>query len=85
MTKRVTMPPLPWDPLPAANMLAEPAPPYVKRLIRDTFNGKLDGRDIKYMAMAMLQMSDEIFELRARIDALDMALIAKEHGDNTLV
>jgi hypothetical protein len=79
MTKPVTLPPASWDAAEPVKieerMIAPPAPPYLCRLIKDTFNGKVDGRDIQYMAKALLQMSDEIFELRARMDGIEMAVM----------
>ncbi|NBT33290.1 MAG: hypothetical protein EBT13_15720 [Rhodobacteraceae bacterium] len=77
--KAVTIPPFPWDAV-AEKVISEAAPvvepqkSYMGRLIRDTMRGKVDERDMEYMAKAILQMSDEIFELRERIRAMEMAV-----------
>lgn len=75
---RVTMPPLPWEGVLTrheSEVLA-PAPKHVRKLILDTFNGKCDQSDLLYMAKALLQMSDEIFELRERMTAMELAFKA---------
>ena len=74
--KRVTMPPEPWDVAPrgAEPVILAPAPVHIRRLIMDAFTGDVGPADLKYMARALLQMSDEIFELRERMAAMDQAL-----------
>ena len=77
--KRVTMPPLPWDVVPPDHpAIIEPAPHHVRKLILDAFTGTVDHTDLQYMARALLQMSDEIFEMCERIKALELAFIAKK-------
>ena len=83
--KHVTLPPFPWDnakqPVEAEKpYLLEPAPLYVRKLILDMFAGEIGKEDLLYMAKALLQMSDEIFELRARIEGMEMAIKAQSTG-----
>jgi hypothetical protein len=72
MKKPVTVVPFPWD---APKLVAASEPP--APLVASTFNGKVGKRDIRHMAMAILQMSDELHEMRERIRALEMAVAAK--------
>ena len=51
-------------------------PPNAQRLIDNTFHSNLGKRDVIYMAKALLQLSDEMFEMRERIKALELALNA---------
>ena len=43
----------------------------VKRLINRTFRGALNTSDLDYMAKAILQMHDEMHELRERVRILE--------------
>ena len=74
--KRVTMPPMPWDADGVTNdqpVILGPAPHHVRKLILEAFTGEIEKSDLLYMARAILQMSDEIFELRERLRCLEMA------------
>ena len=73
------MPPLPWDVVPSDHPeIIDPAPHHVRKLILDSFTGKVDHTDLQYMARAILQMSDEFFILQERVKALELALAAKK-------
>lgn len=80
--KHVSLPPAPWDQTPPANTPDAPPPPVgatkMERLIANTFKGKLTDGDLRFMAIALLQMSDEIFELRERIAGMEAGLAYRE-------
>lgn len=78
-TRRVTLPYAPWETPPEAinDAITVPAPHHVRRLIVDAFTGEVDKADLLYMARAILQMSDEIFELRAKIEGIEAGLTAR--------
>lgn len=65
---------LPWE-----GALTRPMPPYMAKLIRDVFTGHVTNSDLVYMAKAILQMSDEIAELRERMRAMELAFKAVEN------
>lgn len=56
MTRHVSLKPAPWD-----------APPFIQR----AFAGELHPRDGVYMARAILQLCDELAELRERVRRLE--------------
>ena len=73
---RATLPLCPWDKhrITEADLIGHPstrAPAHIQKLILHTFQGKVGSQDMQYMAKAILQMADEIFTLRARLDALE--------------
>lgn len=79
MRKPVTVIPFPWEaPKRVEPVLASPQKP--NPLIGLTFDGKVSERDLKHMAMAILQLSDELFEMRERIRVLEAAIAAKGNG-----
>lgn len=50
------------------------------RLIDRAFDGTVTPQDGRFMALAILQLCDELHELRARLDALE-ARVARLEGD----
>lgn len=46
-------------------------------IIRRAFTGRTEPHDLAYMARAMLQMSDELAELRERLRGIEMGLAAR--------
>lgn len=75
---RPTLPAAPWE----GSLTRPPAiPPFMDRLIRDVFTGKTTIADLTYMAKAILQMSDEMAEMRERIKALELAMKAALEND----
>ena len=47
-------------------------------IIRRAFTGKTEPQDLAYLCRAMLQMSDEVAELRERIRGMEMGLAARK-------
>ena len=73
---RATLPLCPWDKhrITEADLIGHPstrAPAHIQNLILHTFQGKVGSQDMQYMAKAILQMADEIFELRKRISVIE--------------
>jgi hypothetical protein len=71
----VRLPVAPWD-RPKLE-LVQPQPLVaapVQRLAGPVFGGKIGKRDIRYMAQAILQLSDELHEARERIRLLEKAV-----------
>jgi hypothetical protein len=71
MRKPATLPTAPWDAVPGENK-------HMKHLINDWIGKKVGPSDMLYMAQAILQLSDELFELRERMKAMELA--HKERG-----
>ncbi len=72
-------PPAPWE---GAMVRTDETPQFMHKLIRNVFTGKVTERDLTYMAHALLQMSDELAEMRERIKALELAMkVALENGN----
>jgi len=49
----------------------KPEPDHARKLINAAFCGKVGPQDLLYMARALLQLSDEIHELRQRLKRLE--------------
>lgn len=67
---KVSLPNEPWDHNPKA---AQPSQEHYRKLVGKAFDGHVGPRDILYMAKALLQLNDEMHELRERIVVLEKA------------
>lgn len=76
----ISMPTPPWE---GAQLRTEhsPRPLSVKpaeAIIRRAFTGKAEPQDVAYLCRAMLQMSDELAELRERVRGMEMGLAVRK-------
>ena len=78
--EHITLPSAPWEgalvrPAQSARTLSsKPA----EAIIRRAFTGKSEPQDLAYLCRAMLQMSDEVAELRERIRGMEMGLAVRK-------
>ena len=76
--KHVSTPTPPWE---GALTRKPEIPPHMYKLISHVFTGNVSQQDLTYMAKAILQMSDENYELRERVCALELAFAAVRGGN----
>ena len=67
---KVSLGKAPWE---ESELVDKGSPEHYRRLVGKAFDGNATPRDILYMAKALLQLNDEMHELRERLTILERA------------
>lgn len=79
--RSISMPTPPWEGGAVVRPVHSPRPLSerpAEAIIRRAFTGKAEPQDVAYLCRAMLQMSDELAELRERVRGMEMGLAVRK-------